>query len=50
MSEMPCAGEDQRDAVFVGGLDHFVVALRAARFDDGLDTHLGCLVDTVAGS
>jgi hypothetical protein len=36
--------------VFVGGLDDFVVAFRTARFDDGFDTHLGCLVDTVAGS
>jgi hypothetical protein len=34
MPEMPCGSEHHGDAVIVGGLDHLVVAHRAA----GLDT------------
>ena len=35
MSEMPHAGEHHRDATVVSGLDHFIVAQRAAGLDHG---------------
>lgn len=37
MAEMTHVGEDHRDAVFVGGGDHFVIADRAARLDHAGD-------------
>ena len=43
VAEMAHAGEDHRDAVFVGGGDHFVVAHRAARLDDRLTPALASM-------
>ena len=47
MPEMPAAGEDHRQAVLVAGGDHFVVAPRAARLDDGRDARRGRAVDRI---
>src|SRR5436853_415778 len=41
MPKMPHAGEHHRDAVLIGGLDHLVVAHRAA----GLDHRRGARLD-----
>ncbi len=48
MSEMPHAGEHHRHAVLVGRGDDFIVALRAAWLDHGLDAELRGHVQPVA--
>ena len=42
------AGEHHGDAVLVGRGDHFRVALRASRLDDGLDAEIGDDVQSIA--
>src|SRR4051794_9571049 len=46
--EMPFAGEDQREAVLVGGGDHLVVAHGAAGFDHRGDAGGRARVEAVA--
>ena len=48
VSEVPPAGEHHRQAVLVGGRDHFGVAHRAARLDDGRRAGGGDRVEAVA--
>src|SRR5574343_148575 len=48
MAEVAHAGQHHGDAVLVGGGEHFFVAHRAPRMDDGLDALFGDHVDAVA--
>src|SRR5438552_1916679 len=48
MPEVPVAGEDHRDAVFVARRDAVRVAHRPARLHDRHDARLGRLIDVVA--
>ena len=48
MSKVSHAGEDHRDAMFVGGSDDFVVLDRAAGLDDGFGAGVGRFVQAVA--
>ena len=48
MPEVPHAGEHHRDAVFVGGGNHFIVAHGTARLDHGLDAELRSDIEPVA--
>ena len=45
--EVPLAGEDHRDAVFVGHGDHLIVLLRSARLDNARHAGLGGVFDVV---
>jgi len=46
--EVAHTGKHHRDFRFVGGGDHFIVAHRAARLDDGSDAGRGGVVQSIA--
>src|SRR5258706_3840328 len=48
MAELTLTREHHRDIEFVSGLNHFLVAHRAARLDDRRDTGFSGLLDSVA--